>query len=177
LWTTKFSIFHFWFLHFILHMFDMFKICVKITIESWWRNNESILELLCILNEWWNPYHRFLLLRITQNIKYKEIVIVTRKKCVNTIYIGIKMSKTTYYMCCKYYWKYNLYCFISKKRTILSKIYIHQSLLLSLKSSMLNPEPWILIVALLCHCIIQLKPKMTVYIPTLNLKGRYISQP
>jgi hypothetical protein len=68
------------------------------------------------------------------------------------------MNKNIDYMCYKYYWKYNLYCFINRKKAILSKIYTYQSLLLSLKSSMLNPNPWILIIALLRYCIIQPKP-------------------
>jgi hypothetical protein len=62
------------------------QFCVNITLEYWWKNSESILELLCILNESWNPYHGFWLLRIIENLGNKEIITLIRKMCEYSLY-------------------------------------------------------------------------------------------
>jgi hypothetical protein len=70
-------------------------------------------------------HRKFWLSRIIKNLGNKETIIVI-KKCVDTIYKRIKMNKTTYYECYKYFWEYNLYFCVSKHKAVLDRMCAYQ---------------------------------------------------
>jgi hypothetical protein len=115
----KLSYFSFWISR--LNITDVWYIQFRIkkTIKYWWENSETILNYCVFLIELWSIF--LIIIRITENLENKETIIIIRKMFEYSLQ-GIKMSKTTNCECCKYFWKYNLYCFINRQRAILGRI-------------------------------------------------------